>query len=74
MVALLVVTFAFPVPSTYTDAPWWVTLGSQIAYATLALAIGGTYWITTRIVRASIRWAIENAPSQADGQHLAVLL
>ncbi|WP_078444622.1 adenylate cyclase, partial [Mycobacterium tuberculosis] len=66
VVALLVVTFAFPVPSIYTDAPWWVTFGVAPAYATLALAIG-TYWITTRIVRASIRWAIEeHTPSRAD--------
>lgn len=42
VVALLVVTFAFPVPSIYTDAPWWVTFGVAPAYATLALAIGTT--------------------------------
>ncbi|KCI91978.1 adenylate cyclase [Mycobacterium tuberculosis TB_RSA100] len=73
VVALLVVTFAFPVPSIYTDAPWWVTFGVAPAYATLALAIG-TYWITTRIVRASIRWAIEErAPSQADGRNTLLL-
>ncbi|OSC41099.1 adenylate/guanylate cyclase domain-containing protein [Mycobacterium decipiens] len=65
-VALLLVTVAFPVPSIYSDAPWWVTFGVAPAYATIALALGG-YGVTTRIVTTSIRWAIEERkPSPAD--------
>ncbi|WP_204800645.1 adenylate/guanylate cyclase domain-containing protein [Mycobacterium riyadhense] len=65
-VAVLVLSFAFPAPSIYTDAPRWVTVGVAPAYATFALALG-TYWITTRIVTGSTRWAIEERrPSTAD--------
>ncbi|MCV7200001.1 adenylate/guanylate cyclase domain-containing protein [Mycobacterium angelicum] len=65
-VAVLILTFAFPAPNIYTDAPWWVTYAVAPAYATFALALG-TYWITTRIVNGSIRWAIEERrPTQAD--------
>ncbi|ORW88757.1 hypothetical protein AWC27_13725 [Mycobacterium szulgai] len=65
-VAVLILTFAFPAPNIYTDAPWWVTYAVSPAYATFALALG-TYWITTRIVNRSIRWAIEERPpTQAD--------
>lgn len=65
-VAVLILTFAFPAPNIYTDAPWWVTYAVSPAYATFALALG-TYWITTRIVNGSIRWAIEERPpTQAD--------
>lgn len=65
-VAVLILTFAFPSPNIYTDAPRWVTYGVSPAYATFALALG-TYWITTRIVTVSTRWAIEErAPTQAD--------
>lgn len=65
-VTVLLVAVAFPAPSVYTDAPWWVTFAVAPAYATIALALG-TYWMTTRIVTTSIRWAIEERrPTQAD--------
>jgi len=65
-VAVLILTFAFPAPNIYTDAPRWVTYAVAPAYATFALALG-THWITTRIVNGSIRWAIEERqPTQAD--------
>ena len=46
-VVLLLVTVAFPVPSVFTDAPFWLTLGVVPAWAVLALALG-TFWITRR--------------------------
>jgi adenylate cyclase len=65
-VALLLVTVAYPVPSVFTDAPRWITLGVAPAYTALALVVG-TYWITRRTVRA-LRWSIEQRPPTRDDQ------
>src|SRR6202165_5413967 len=65
-VALLLVTVAFPVPSVFTDAPLWITLGVGPAYTALALVVG-TYWITRRTVNA-LRWSIEERTPTRDDQ------
>jgi adenylate cyclase len=57
-VATLLVTVAIPVPSVFTDAPWWVTFAAIPAYITVAFVLGGS-WITRRTVSA-LRWAIED--------------
>lgn len=63
--ALLLVTVAFPVPSVFSDAPFWVTWVVCPAYILLALLIG-TFWITRRTVKA-LRWAIEErTPTHED--------
>jgi len=63
--ALLLVTVAFPVPSVFSDAPFWVTWVVCPAYVLVALLIG-TFWITRRTVNA-LRWAIEErAPTHED--------
>jgi adenylate cyclase len=63
--ALLLVTVAFPVPSVFSDAPFWITWVVCPAYIALALLIG-TFWITHRTVNA-LRWAIEEcAPTHED--------
>jgi adenylate cyclase len=63
--AVVLVTVAFPVPSVFTDAPKWVTVGVVPAYI-LSAGVVGTYWITRRTVTA-LRWAIEDRePSPAD--------
>src|SRR6202171_5709254 len=64
--ALLLVTVAFPVPSVFTDAPLWITLGVGPAYTALALVVG-TYWITRRTVNA-LRWSIEERTPTRDDQ------
>jgi adenylate cyclase len=64
-VVVLLETVAFPVPSIFTGAPLWISLGIAPAYAAGALAFG-TYWITRRMVTV-LRWAIEErAPSPID--------
>ncbi|MCV7175322.1 adenylate/guanylate cyclase domain-containing protein [Mycolicibacterium sphagni] len=65
LVAALLVTVAYPVPSVFTDAPPWLTCVLAPAYAVFALAFG-TWWITTRTVN-DLRWAAEGrAPTRAD--------
>ncbi|WP_101946277.1 adenylate/guanylate cyclase domain-containing protein [Mycobacterium sp. 3519A] len=63
--ALLLVIVAFPVPSVFADAPFWITWVVGPAYILLALLVG-TFWITHRTVNA-LRWAIEDvAPTRED--------
>jgi adenylate cyclase len=63
--ALLLVTVAFPVPSVFSDAPFWVTWVVCPAYIAVALMIG-TFSITRRTVNA-LRWAIEErTPTHED--------
>ena len=68
-VALLVVTVAIPVPSIFTDAPLWLTLGVGPAYIAAALLIG-LWWTTSRIVN-SLRWSIEDRPPTREDQRNA---
>src|SRR5437763_10182186 len=63
--ALLLVIVAFPVPSVFSDAPFWVTWVICPAYIVLAL-ITGTFWITRRTVNV-LRWAVEErTPTRED--------
>lgn len=63
--ALLLVGVAFPVPSVFSDAPFWITWVVCPAYIVLALMIG-TFWITRHTVNA-LRWAIEDGtPTRRD--------
>ena len=65
LVAALLVSVAYPVPSVFTDVPAWLTFGVAPAYAAAALAFG-SWWITTRTVR-DLRWAAEGrAPTRID--------
>ena len=64
--ALLLVTVAFPVPSIFSDAPFWITRVVCPAYIVLALLIG-TFWITRRTVNA-LRWAIEERTPTPEDQ------
>ncbi len=67
-VAILMVGVAIPVPSVFSDAPLWLTLGVVPAYVVLALFVGTT-WVTARTVR-SMRWAIEErAPTRENQQN-----
>src|SRR6202035_1090308 len=65
-VALLLVAVAFPVPSIFTDAPWWITRVVSPAYTVAALLVG-TYWVTRRTVGA-LRWAIEELRTSREDQ------
>ncbi|OBK26888.1 hypothetical protein A5634_24060 [Mycobacterium asiaticum] len=68
-VVLVLLSFAFPEPNIYREAPRWVTYGVAPAYAIVALAVG-TFWITTRIVTVATRWMIEGrAPNRIDGRN-----
>jgi class 3 adenylate cyclase len=70
-VSMLLVTVAFPVPSVFTDAPLWITLGAIPAYVVVALMLG-IFWITRRTVNA-LRWSIEQRqPTRED--HLNTFL
>jgi adenylate cyclase len=70
-VALLLVAVAFPVPSMFTDVPFWLPAIVLPTYMALALAIG-TWWITTRTVN-DLRWSIENRPPERTDQRNAFL-
>lgn len=60
LVAALLVTVAYPVPSVFHDVPAWLTYVLAPAYAAAALAFG-SWWITTRTVN-DLRWAAEGRP------------
>lgn len=69
-VMTLILSFAFPSPNIYRDAPRWVTFGVVPAYALIALTFG-TFWISSRIITVSTRWAIEERePSSADARNI----
>ncbi len=71
IVATVLVAFAFPVPSIFTDVPAWLTFLVGPAYIVLALGLG-TFWVTRRIVR-SLRWAIEErTPDRTDHRNAFV--
>jgi len=64
MVGLLV-TVAFPLPSVFSDAPWWMPFVVTPAYITGALVLGFV-WATRRMARL-VRWAIEDkTPTPTD--------
>ncbi|MBB3602725.1 adenylate cyclase [Mycolicibacterium sp. BK556] len=70
LVAGLLITVAYPVPSVFTDVPFWLTFVVVPAYAAFALAFG-SWWITTRTVN-DLRWAVEGrAPTRADQRNAA---
>ncbi|QZY43988.1 adenylate/guanylate cyclase domain-containing protein [Mycolicibacterium austroafricanum] len=70
-VSLLLNTVAIPVPSVFSDAPAWLTLGVVPAYMVVALVLG-TAWITSRTV-GSLRWAIEErSPTRTDQRNVFV--
>lgn len=65
VVAALLVTVAYPVPSVFTDVPPWLTFVLAPVYAVFALAFG-SWWITTRTVK-DLRWAVEGrTPTRVD--------
>ncbi|MEO8816037.1 MAG: adenylate/guanylate cyclase domain-containing protein, partial [Mycobacterium sp.] len=69
--ALMLVTVAIPVPSVFTDAPWWIAFAVTPGYVTAALVVGA-YRITRQIVLA-LRWAIERRqPSPADERFIFI--
>src|ERR1700733_6641809 len=70
-VALVLLTFAFPTPSIFTDAPRWITFIVGPAYLAVALALG-TYWIT-RLTMTGLRWAIEERPPTLDDERRTFL-
>ena len=65
-VAFLLVTVAFPVPSIFTDAPWWFTWVVSPAYVVIALLVG-VFWVTQHTLN-SLRWAIEERPPTREDQ------
>lgn len=68
-VLLLLVAVAFPAPSVFTDAPWWLPAVAVPVYVCLAL-IFGTWWITTRTTN-DLRWSLEDrVPSRADQRNV----
>jgi adenylate cyclase len=64
--ALLLVIVAFPVPSVFSDAPFWVTWVICPAYIVAAL-FTGTFWITRRTVNV-LRWAVEERTPTPEDQ------
>ncbi|MGV0837825.1 adenylate/guanylate cyclase domain-containing protein [Mycolicibacterium thermoresistibile] len=65
-VAVTLVSFVFPVPSIFSDAPAWLTFGVSPALIVVALVVGTT-WITRGIVQ-DMRWAIEERPPSRTDQ------
>jgi adenylate cyclase len=70
-VALLLLAFALPTPSIFTDAPRWITFVVGPAYIAVALGLG-TYWIT-RLTMTALRWAIEERRPTLDDERRTFL-
>ena len=65
VVASLVVTVVFPIPSVFEPEVRWLTFGVVPAYIATALVIG-VVWATRRVIR-NVRWAIEErTPTRTD--------
>lgn len=65
VVAALLASVAYPVPSVFTDVPPWLTFVVAPTYAVAAVAFG-SWWITTRTVK-DLRWAAEGRePTRVD--------
>jgi adenylate cyclase len=71
-VAIVLLAFALPSPSIFTDAPGWITFAVAPGYIAVALALG-TYWITHRTVSA-LRWAIEEHSPTLDDERNTFLI
>lgn len=57
VVACLVVTVTFPVPSVFDSDVLWITFAVAPAYIVLAFVVG-VIWATNRVIN-NVRWAIE---------------
>src|SRR6478735_572938 len=57
VVACLVVTVTFPVPSVFDSEVLWITFAVAPAYIVLAFVVG-VIWATNRVIN-NVRWAIE---------------
>jgi adenylate cyclase len=66
VVALLVVTVAFPVPSVFEPEVRWITFAVAPAYIGAALVVG-VFWATRRVIR-NVRWSIEGRTPTRDDQ------
>lgn len=69
--AFVLVAVAFPVPSVFTDVPWWLP-----AVVTPLFIVGavlfGAWWIHVRTI-TDLRWAIEGRPpTPADQRNTAL--
>ena len=65
VVAGLVVTVTFPVPSVFDPQVRWITFAVAPSYVVLAFVVGVT-WATNRVIN-NVRWAIaEREPSRQD--------
>lgn len=64
-VAALLLTVAFPVPSVFADAPFWLTFTVAPAYVAAAVALG-TFWITRQTVRNLRRATERRRPTRVD--------
>jgi adenylate cyclase len=63
--AFLLVAVAFPVPSVFTDVPWWLPGVVTPLYIVGAVLVGA-WWIHVRTIN-DLRWATEGRPpTQAD--------
>ncbi len=64
---VLIVSPAFPAPFSYVHGSRWLAGTPTPTCAMLA----ATLWITTRIIRASIRWAVEEHEPTTDCEPVA---
>lgn len=63
--AFILVAVAFPVPSVFTDVPWWLPGVVTPLYIVGAVSLGA-WWIHIRTIN-DLRWATEGRPpTQAD--------
>ncbi len=65
LIAVLVVTITFPVPSVFDSDVLWITFAVAPAYIVLAFMVG-VVWATNRVIK-TVRWAIEERePTRQD--------
>ena len=66
VVACLVVTVTFPVPSVFDSRVLWITFAVAPAYIVLAFVVG-VIWATNRVIN-NVRWAIEEREPTPEDQ------
>ncbi len=72
LVATVLVTVAYPVPSVFNDVPKWLPFLAVPSLVVVAMVLG-TLWIHGRTVR-ELRWAIDNREPTVADQRTAFLI
>ena len=71
VLTFVLIAVAFPVPSVFTDVPWWLPAVVTPLFIVGAVLLG-TWWIHARTID-DLRWATEGRPPTPDDQRNTAL-